>query len=45
MDFYIATRVGEFYGTGHKDRVAIISETDYASKMPEIQDMMEKITR
>lgn len=26
LDFYIATRVGEFYGTGHKDRVAIISK-------------------
>lgn len=26
LDFYIATRVGEFYGAGHKDRVAIISK-------------------
>jgi len=26
LDFYIATRVGEFYGSGHKDRVAIISK-------------------
>lgn len=26
LDFYIATRVGEFYGTGHKDRIAIISK-------------------
>lgn len=26
LDFYIATRVGEFYGTGHKDKVAIISK-------------------
>jgi hypothetical protein len=26
LDFYIATRVGEFYGTGHQDRVAIISK-------------------
>lgn len=26
LDFYIASRVGEFYGTGHKDRVAIISK-------------------
>lgn len=26
LDFYIATRVGEFYGIGHKDRVAIISK-------------------
>lgn len=25
LDFYIATRVGEFYGCGHEDRVAIIS--------------------
>lgn len=25
LDFYIASRVGEFYGTGHKDRIAIIS--------------------
>lgn len=26
LDFYIATRVGEFYGNGHYDRVAIISK-------------------
>lgn len=26
LDFYIATRVGEFYGNGHNDRVAIISK-------------------
>lgn len=26
LDFYIATRVGEFYGSGHNDRVAIISK-------------------
>lgn len=26
LDFYIATRVGEFYGKGHDDRVAIISK-------------------
>lgn len=26
LDFYIATRIGEFYGNGHKDRVAIISK-------------------
>lgn len=26
LDFYIATRVGEFYGNGHKDRIAIISK-------------------
>ena len=26
LDFYIASRVGEFYGTGHKERVAIISK-------------------
>lgn len=26
LDFYIATRVGEFYGIGHKDRIAIISK-------------------
>lgn len=26
LDFYIATRVGEFYGHGHDDRVAIISK-------------------
>lgn len=26
LDFYIATRVGEFYGNGHDDRVAIISK-------------------
>ena len=26
LDFYIATRVGEFYGNGHQDRVAIISK-------------------
>lgn len=26
LDFYIATRVGEFYGSGHTDRVAIISK-------------------
>ncbi len=26
LDFYIATRVGEFYGSGHKDQVAIISK-------------------
>lgn len=26
LDFYIATRVGEFYGAGHKDRIAIISK-------------------
>jgi len=26
LDFYIATRIGEFYGNGHDDRVAIISK-------------------
>lgn len=26
LDFYIASRVGEFYGSGHKERVAIISK-------------------
>jgi hypothetical protein len=26
LDFYIATRVGEFYGTGHQDRIAIVSK-------------------
>ena len=26
LDFYIASRVGEFYGTGHKERLAIISK-------------------
>ena len=26
LDFYIASRVGEFYGTGHTERVAIISK-------------------
>lgn len=26
LDFYIATRVGEFYGNGHNDRIAIISK-------------------
>ncbi len=26
MDFYIATRVGEFYGGGHEDQVGIISK-------------------
>lgn len=26
LDFYIATRVGEFYGAGHKERVAIVSK-------------------
>ena len=26
LDFYIATRVGEFYGGGHKEQVAIISK-------------------
>ena len=26
LDFYIASRVGEFYGAGHKERVAIISK-------------------
>lgn len=26
LDFYIATRVGEFYGNGHDDRIAIISK-------------------
>lgn len=26
LDFYIATRVGEFYGGGHEDQVAIISK-------------------
>ncbi|MDO4336939.1 MAG: PIN domain-containing protein [Eubacteriales bacterium] len=26
LDFYIASRVGEFYGAGHKDQVAIISK-------------------
>ena len=26
LDFYIASRVGEFYGSGHKERIAIISK-------------------
>ena len=26
LDFYIASRVGEFYGTGHTERIAIISK-------------------
>lgn len=26
LDFYIASRVGEFYGSGHKEQVAIISK-------------------
>ena len=26
LDFYIASRIGEFYGTGHKEQIAIVSK-------------------
>lgn len=39
LDFYIATRVGEFYGTGHKDRVAIISKDQGYKAVRDYWDM------